>query len=59
MNPSIELLKLMGICVLLGAIIGCLIGWISRSMFVAKDIERISRESWQQARIHTRHGGSL
>lgn len=56
MNPIIELLITSTI---LGILLGVPAGWIIRSLFVARQIERISREAWKQARIIQHHKGTL
>lgn len=56
MNPILELLITSAI---LGIVLGVPLGWIIRSLFVARDIQRISREAWKQARIIQRHQGRL
>jgi hypothetical protein len=40
-------------------ILGTMLGWIFRSIFVARDIERAARQTWKQARTLTRHGAEL
>jgi len=39
--------------------LGLAAGWFVRSLFIARELQRISREAWKQARIHARHGGEL
>lgn len=43
----------------LGGILGLIAGWCIRSMCIARQIERISREAWKQARIIQRHDGTI
>ncbi len=43
------------IILLAGIGIGTIFGWAARSLFVARDIQRIARQSWRQAEIFHRH----
>jgi hypothetical protein len=40
-------------------LLGTILGWMARSIFIAREIERVSREAWRQARLITEHKGKL
>jgi NhaP-type Na+/H+ or K+/H+ antiporter len=56
MNPALELLLT---SIALGAVIGLPIGWIARSLFISREIQRAHRDAWKQARTIHRHGGTI
>lgn len=56
MNPILELLITSTI---LGIILGVPVGWIVRSLFVARQLERVTREAWKLARTMHRYDGEV
>lgn len=60
MNPeNLPLIIILAGGGITGIFIGVIIGWVSRSLFVCRDIQRAARDAWSQARIINRHNGSL
>jgi hypothetical protein len=56
MNPTLEFLIS---TIVLGVVIGVPIGWIFRSLFVSREIQRAHRDAWKNARTIYRHGGEV